>query len=448
MTGLPATPSAAAQLRGYAEASLLVAAATLLGLALAPRWGNSAVDLLYLPAVIGAAVLAGLGPALFAALASALAYNFFFTAPHFTFRMENPNDIVTVAVLFAVAVVTSQLAASVRKQARRAEAHAARNATIASLARRLLGCATEADIHAVSTDEIADVFECGAVLVGAGPHLLFAKPASVQLTPGDLAVAALVFESGEPAGRGVGRAVPTDWQFHPIRSGSSVTAVMGLARDDGAPPVHSDQLLLLGNLLDQVALALERGRLESEAREFARVRERDQVRSVLLSTIGQDLGPRLKAIGDAARELRRAGDGDKAVISGIGTETARIERYLTNALALGSESDERPIELGDISIDLFKRTILRDGEPVHLTPKEYAVLAELAKHRGRVLTHAHLLRTVWGPAHETQIDYLRVAIRALRQKLERDPSNPVLIVNEPAVGYRLQRDENRPLTSH
>jgi two-component system sensor histidine kinase KdpD len=54
-----------------------------------------------------------------------------------------------------------------------------------------------------------------------------------------------------------------------------------------------------------------------------------------------------------------------------------------------------------------------------------------------VLTHAHLLRTAWGPAQEAQTEYLRVAVRALRQKLERDPARPRLIVNEPAVGYRL-----------
>jgi len=65
------------------------------------------------------------------------------------------------------------------------------------------------------------------------------------------------------------------------------------------------------------------------------------------------------------------------------------------------------------------------------------VLAELAKHPGRVLTHAHLLRTVWGPAQESQTDYLRVAVRSLRQKLEPDPSHPAIIINEPAVGYRL-----------
>jgi two-component system sensor histidine kinase KdpD len=441
MAGLPASrESPAAQLRGYCEALLMVAAATLLGLAIAPRWGNSAVDLLYLPAVLAAAILAGRGPALLAAFASALAYNFFFTAPHLTFRIENPNDVVTVVALFGVAVVTSQLAASVRRQARLAQAHAARNATIAGLARRLLACVTELEIADVGTRVLEEVFLCNAALVGGTPEprSLSAAPASIRLTPGDFAVAALVVESGERAGRGVDQAVPTEWQFHPVRSGDAVIAAMGLARDDGAPPVRSDQLPLLDNLLDQVALALERARLENEAREFARVRERDQVRSVLLSSIGQDLKPPLQTIANAVGELRRSGMGDKSLLSLVGSEAAKVERYISNLLELGPESDQGPLEVGGVTIDLFQRTVFRDGDEVHLTPKEYAVLAELAKHPGRVLTHAHLLRTIWGPAQEAQIDYLRVAVRALRQKLERKPSEPELILNEPAVGYRLK----------
>ena len=418
----------------------MVAASTLVGLAMAPRWGNSAVDLLYLPAVLAAAVLAGLGPALFAALASALAYNYFFTAPHLTFRIASPNDVVTVVVLFVAAVATSQLAASVRKQARIAQAHAARNATIAGLARWLLTCTTEREIADTSTRELGAVFECNAVLVGGlpVPDLLSSVPASVRLAPGDLAVAALVLDSGERAGRGVDRAVPTEWQFHPVRSGNVVIAVVGLARDDGAPPVARDQLPLLDNLLDQVALALERGRLEGEAREFARARERDQVRAALLSTIAQDLEPPLQAIGKAVGELRRSGSGDKALVSLVGAEAARLDRYLSNLLDLSPESEQRPLKVDGVTIDLFRRAVFRDSEEVHLSPKEYAVLAELAKHPGRVLTHAHLLRTVWGPAQERQIDYLRVAVRALRQKLERDPARPALIVNEPAIGYRLK----------
>lgn len=432
--------SGAAQLRGYAEAALMVAASTLVGLAIAPGWGSAGVDLLYLPAVLATAVLAGRGPALVAALASAMAYNFFFTAPHLTFRIDNPNDVVTVAVLFGVALVTSQLAASVRRQARIAQAHAARNATIAGLARRLLACTTQRDVAEVGTRELGQVFACNTVLLGGAADLalLASAPAILTLAPNDTAVAVLVFESGERAGRGVDRAVPTEWQFHPVRSGSGVIAVLGLARDDGTPPVDRDQLPLLDNLLDEVALALERGRLEAEAREFARTRERDQVRTVLLSSIGRDLAPPIEAIKNAVGQLRRNASGDKALASAIGSEAFKMERYLANLQDLGPEADQPPVVADGITIDLFQRTVFRDGSEIHLTPKEYAVLAELAKHPGRVLTHSHLLRTAWGPAQEGQIDYLRVAVRALRQKLERDPSKPQLILNEPAVGYRLK----------
>lgn len=418
----------------------MVAASTLVGLAIAPRWGNSAIDLLYLPAVLAAAVLAGLGPALLAALLSALAYNYFFTAPRLTFRIDNPNDIVTVVTLFAVALVTSQLAVLIRKQARIARGHAARNATIAGLARQLLTCTSEREVVDVSARELADIFECNSVLVDGRPEplVLSSQPVSLQLTPSDLAAAALVLDTGDRVGRGVDRAIPTEWQFHPVWSGTAVLAAVGLARDDGIPPIRPDQQLLLDNLLDQVALALERGRLEGEARQFARVRERDRVRSALLSSIGQDLTPPLLAIAKATRALRRSGLSDKETVSVIAFETSKLERYLSNLLDLSPESEQRPIEVAGLSIDLFRRAVLRDGEEIHLTPKEYAVLAELAKHPGRVLTHAHLLRTAWGPAQENQTEYLRVAIRGLRQKLEGNPSRPQIIINEPAVGYRLK----------
>ncbi|WP_448658349.1 response regulator [Sphingomonas sp. CJ99] len=101
-----------------------------------------------------------------------------------------------------------------------------------------------------------------------------------------------------------------------------------------------------------------------------------------------------------------------------------------------SRSSER-IEAGELTIDLAGHLVTRHGQPVALTRKEFALLVELSRHAGRVLTHAALLRAVWGDAHVDDIEYLRVAIRSLRQKLEGDPSRPRLIVNEPGVGYRL-----------
>lgn len=83
------------------------------------------------------------------------------------------------------------------------------------------------------------------------------------------------------------------------------------------------------------------------------------------------------------------------------------------------------------------RRVSRAGAAVHLTPKEYALFAQLARHAGRVLTRQHLLTAVGGPAHTGDIEYLRVTMRALRGKLELDPGHPALLIDEPGTGYRL-----------
>lgn len=117
---------------------------------------------------------------------------------------------------------------------------------------------------------------------------------------------------------------------------------------------------------------------------------------------------------------------------------ARVRASLRQRLA--SQSEQQIVTAGPVTIDLLARIVWRHGAEVHVTPKEWDLLAELAKHPGRVLTHDTLLRTVWGPAHAGQTEYLRVAIRALRQKLEDESSRPKLLVNEPGVGYRLLSD--------
>lgn len=113
---------------------------------------------------------------------------------------------------------------------------------------------------------------------------------------------------------------------------------------------------------------------------------------------------------------------------------ARLRRALRQHVSGGGDDT---IRIEDLEIDLLNRRVRRDGADIHLTPKEYGVLAELAKHPGRVLTHAQLLRTVWGPAHEEHVEYLRVTARGLRTKIEPDPSRPTVVRTEPGIGYRL-----------
>lgn len=117
---------------------------------------------------------------------------------------------------------------------------------------------------------------------------------------------------------------------------------------------------------------------------------------------------------------------------------ARIRTALRHQRTGTADEASAIIDAGSVRIDLEYRRVLRDGAEIHLTPKEYAVLAELARRPDRVLSHSQLLKSVWGPAQTDRVEYLRIAIRGLRQKLEADPSQPRLIINELAVGYRLR----------
>lgn len=110
------------------------------------------------------------------------------------------------------------------------------------------------------------------------------------------------------------------------------------------------------------------------------------------------------------------------------------------ALRQGQGSGETGpvITAGEISIDLSKRLVTVGGTPVRLSRKEYDLLRILASHPGKVITHQQLLQEVWGPAYVEETQYLRVYVGQLRQKLEKEPAAPKVLVTEPGVGYRLQ----------
>lgn len=114
---------------------------------------------------------------------------------------------------------------------------------------------------------------------------------------------------------------------------------------------------------------------------------------------------------------------------------ARLKTALRHGLQ--AQGTTPLFEAGDLKVDLVHRHVWARGEEVHLSPKEYDLLAELVRHAGKVLTHKHLLRAVWGAAYD-DAQYLRVFMRQLRRKLESDPARPGHILTEPGVGYRLR----------
>jgi two-component system KDP operon response regulator KdpE len=125
---------------------------------------------------------------------------------------------------------------------------------------------------------------------------------------------------------------------------------------------------------------------------------------------------------------------------GTGELMARIRVALRHAARAGVPTTEPVLTVGDVVLDLDKRTVAVAGAEVHLTPIEYKLLVVLMKNAGKVLTHRQLLKDVWGPSYATQTQYLRVYMTQLRHKLERDAARPKYLVTEPGVGYRLKTD--------
>ena len=118
---------------------------------------------------------------------------------------------------------------------------------------------------------------------------------------------------------------------------------------------------------------------------------------------------------------------------GMNELLARMRAALRRTTA---SDDEAVVTAGDLRIDLADKRVLRDGVEVHLTPTEWALVEQLARHRGRLVTQRQLLQAVWGPQYETETNYLRVHMANVRRKLERDPSRPRLFLTEPGMGYR------------
>jgi two-component system KDP operon response regulator KdpE len=122
---------------------------------------------------------------------------------------------------------------------------------------------------------------------------------------------------------------------------------------------------------------------------------------------------------------------------GVEELLARIRVALRHASGVVN-GEQSALEFGDVRIDLARREVTVAGRDVHLTPTEYKLLSLLARNAGRVLTHRHIIREVWGPSYAGQTHHVRVHMAELRKKIEADPARPRLILTEPGVGYRLR----------
>ena len=217
---------------------------------------------------------------------------------------------------------------------------------------------------------------------------------------------------------------------------------------DDEPPIRR----LLRNTLERADYDVA---LAADAREAMRMLSMLKPDAVLLDLglpdrDGLELVPLIRAQSDAALLIvsAREATAEKVAALDLGADDyvtkpfdtdellARLRTSLRRRVQASAES--QIVTAWDVEIDLVNRLVRKRGEEVHLTPKEYAFLGELARHPGRVFTHKQLLNAVWGAVFEQNVEYARIVVRNLRQKLEDDPSRPRLIVNELGVGYRLK----------
>jgi two-component system KDP operon response regulator KdpE len=162
-----------------------------------------------------------------------------------------------------------------------------------------------------------------------------------------------------------------------------------------------------------------------------RLREWSTVPIIVVSVRGQE-SEKIAALDDGA-------DDYVTKPFGMGELLARMRAALRHRLQ--EELDEPVFHAAGLTVDLGRRLVTIDGCEVKLTPKEYDLLRVLVTHAGKVITHQHLLREVWGPGSVYETHYLRVYIGQLRQKLEPDPAQPRYILTEPGVGYRLRLED-------
>lgn len=362
---------------GYAVAAALVALFTAIAIGVHAFGGLTNVALVYLVPVLAAASLYGMRTGVFTGVLSALAYNFFFLEPIYTFTIQDPENVLTVFVFIAVAIVTSQLASRVRVQAILAERSSGQNAALASFARSLAGTATPQELGQLLCGEVSRQFDVTAILLLPAPHeqlqLASAVPPDASLGPIDNAAAEWALDHKQVSGRGSGTLAASEWLFQPLLSSGQALGVLGIAKPDGSEPVRPDRLPFLMSFIDQAALAMERIMLAEEMASVAQLRERDRLRGALLSSVSHDLRTPLTAILAAAKELQKTMGADNTLAKEIQNESERLSRFVSNMLDMvrveaGVQLKLEPVDLTEAvasAADELRRELA--GHPIQLS---------------------------------------------------------------------------------
>jgi two-component system sensor histidine kinase KdpD len=326
--------------RGYALASLVVAAAACVDFAARPWIGVENVDLVFLTAIVGIAATFGLGPSLFASVAASLLYNFLFLPPLYAFTIAAPTNVVAFVLFIAMAAIVSNVAARVRTQALVATSRARTTEQLYAFSRKLAGVGTLDDVLWVTAYQTAAMLKVRVVLLlpeGDSIAVKAGYPPEDTLEPAELAAAKWAWQNDRPAGHGSDTLPGTRRLFLPMRTGRGPIGVVGIDRDKPGALLAPDERRLLDALIDQGALAIERVALVEDMARVKRTAETERLRSAMLTSLSHDLRTPLAAILGAAGALRdmpaKLGEAEKAdLLATIIEEAERLNRFIANLL--------------------------------------------------------------------------------------------------------------------
>ncbi|MET0341338.1 MAG: sensor histidine kinase KdpD [Polyangiales bacterium] len=324
----------------YFLATLLVALTTAVAAVLRTALPLPDLEMLYVLAVMAAALRFGRGPSLLAAGLSVAAYDFFFVPPYFTFAVHDGRHLLTFAMMFFVSLFLSTLTTRLKRQEQQAVGREERAMALHGLSRDLGALLEPARAAEVVARHAADGFDArAAVLTPSGPEglaVIASAPEPLQLDSNDLAVAGWVHTHGRLAGLGTDTLPGSRVVCAALRVGPVPLGVLALVPHSGRS-LDADQRSFLEAFTRQAAFAFERARLSDQTRALDLRAKTEELRSTLLSTVSHDLRTPLAAITGSATTLRDTGDQmPKEVryelLDTMCEEAERMERLVANLL--------------------------------------------------------------------------------------------------------------------
>ncbi|HYI69115.1 MAG TPA: sensor histidine kinase KdpD [Skermanella sp.] len=336
---------------GYAVAAAATGAATALSYGLSLFMALPNISLVYLMTVLLVAIRHGLGPSIAVSIASALAYNFFFTDPLFTLDISDVQDIMTVVFFLLTAVIASNLAARVGSQVEATRLSARRTANLYGFSRKIAAAANQDDvlwavvhhvaatIHGRSLVLLPETPGPGLEMGPEGGQLVIRAgyPPEDRLDDKARAAAEWAWSHAEPAGRGSTTLPTSPWLFLPLQTGRGPVGVLGVQIEGRDRPLSPEDSRLLGTLADQAAVAIERTSLVSDIENARLATETERLRSALLSSLSHDLRTPLASIlGAASSLISYEGSLNAAdrldLTQTIQDEAERLNRFVQNLL--------------------------------------------------------------------------------------------------------------------